>query len=310
MTGGSGFIGAHVVNKLLNHGIDVRILDMIMPRVQQERVEFYKGSILNFEDVRMAMARIDAIIHLAAVADVRDVFNEPHYAENLNVRGTANILEAMRVTGLKRIVFGSTTWVYSDVPQTDVDEDTPLAAPSHLYTATKIASEYYCRSYAQLYGLEPTVLRFGIPYGPGARPAAVIPVFVSRALAGESLTLSGDGLQFRKFIYVEDLAEGVVAALKPAAKNQTYNLDGREKVSIKQIAETVQKILGNVKIEFGPARPGDFSGKDASSEKALRELGWQATTPFEEGVRRYIDWYRAQQEERQESLARVDQSLL
>jgi UDP-glucose 4-epimerase len=310
VTGGSGFIGNHVVNKLLAHGIDVRILDMLAPPVVRENVEFTKGSILDLNDVRPAMHRIDAVIHLAAVADVRDVFNDPHYAEQINVRGTANILEAMRLVGLKRIVFGSTTWVYSDVVETDVDETTALLPPSHLYTATKIAGEHYCRSYSQLYGLEPTILRFGIPYGPGARPGAVIPIFVNKAINGEPLTLQGDGMQFRKFIYVEDLAEGIVAGLKPVAINQTYNLDGQQKVSIREIAETVQKILGDVTIEYVDARPGDFVGKDASSEKALRELAWQAITPFEDGVRRYVEWFQTQARERVESQARVDQALL
>ena len=141
-------------------------------------------------------------------------------------------VEAMRASGVKRIVFGSTTWVYEAAAAASVDESTPLGAASHLYTATKLAGESYCHAYAQLYGLEPTILRFGIPYGPGARPAAVIPIFVDRAVRGEPLTLSGDGLQYRKFIYVEDLAEGIVAGLRPAAINQTYNLDGQEKVSI------------------------------------------------------------------------------
>jgi len=310
VTGGSGFIGTHVVSKLLAHGLDVRIMDTVLPRLVPEGVEFFKGSILDLDDARMAMHRADAVIHLAAVADVGDVLKEPHYAEAINVRGTANVLEAMRIVGLKRIVFGSTTWVYSDVEATEVDETTMLQPPSHLYTATKIAGEHYCRSYAALYGLEPTVLRFGIPYGPGARPAAVIPIFVDRAVRGEPLTLSGDGLQYRKFIYVEDLAEGIVAGLRPAAINQTYNLDGQEKVSIKQIAETVQKIVGDVSIEFGPARPGDFAGKDASSEKAFRELEWRASTPFEAGVRRYVEWFKTQAKERADSLARVDTSLL
>jgi UDP-glucose 4-epimerase len=310
VTGGSGFIGNHVVNKLLTHGVDVRILDMLAPPEVRENVEFTKGSILDLNDVRPAMHRVDAVIHLAAVADVRDVFNDPHYAEQINVRGTANILEAMRMVGLKRVVFGSTTWVYSDVVETDVDETTALLPPSHLYTATKIAGEHYCRSYSQLYGLEPTILRFGIPYGPGARPGAVIPIFVDKAINGNPLTLQGDGMQFRKFIYVDDLAEGIVAALKPVAINQTYNLDGHQKVSIREIAETVQKILGDVTIEYIDARPGDFVGKDASSAKALRELAWQATTPFEEGVRRYVEWFQTQARERVESLARVDQALL
>ena len=310
VTGGSGFIGNHVVNKLLTHGVDVRILDMLAPPEVRENVEFTKGSILDLNVVRPAMHRVDAVIHLAAVADVRDVFNDPHYAEQINVRGTANILEAMRMVGLKRVVFGSTTWVYSDVVETDVDETTALLPPSHLYTATKIAGEHYCRSYSQLYGLEPTILRFGIPYGPGARPGAVIPIFVDKAINGNPLTLQGDGMQFRKFIYVDDLAEGIVAALKPVAINQTYNLDGHQKVSIREIAETVQKILGDVTIEYIDARPGDFVGKDASSAKALRELAWQATTPFEEGVRRYVEWFQTQARERVESLARVDQALL
>ena len=310
VTGGSGFIGNHVVNKLLAHGVDVRILDMLAPPEARGNVEFTKGSILDIDDVRPAMHRVDAVIHLAAVADVRDVFNDPHYAEQINVRGTANILESMRLLGLKRLIFGSTTWVYSDVVETVVDETTALLPPSHLYTATKIAGEHYCRSYSQLYGIEPTILRFGIPYGPGARPGAVIPIFVNKAINGDSLTLQGDGMQFRKFIYVEDLAEGIVAALKPVAINEIYNLDGQQKVSIREIAETVKKILGDVTIEYVEARPGDFVGKDASSEKALRELSWQATTPFEEGVRRYVEWYQAQARERTESLARVDQALL
>jgi UDP-glucose 4-epimerase len=310
VTGGSGFIGNHVVNKLLAHGVEVRILDMLAPLETRDHVEFTKGSILNIDDVRTSLSRIDAVIHLAAVADVKDVYNEPHYSEEINVRGTANVLEAMRQVGKKRLVFGSTTWVYSDVAETDVDETTPLMPPSHLYTASKIAGEHYCRSYSQLYGMEPTILRFGIPYGPGARPGAVIPIFVDKAIKGDPLTLQGDGLQFRKFIYVEDLAEGIVAGLKPVAINQTYNLDGTRKVSIREIAETVQKILGDVTIEYVEARPGDFVGKDASSEKALSELGWQASTPFEDGVRRYIEWFQAQTKERAESQARVDPALL
>ena len=305
VTGGAGFIGSHVVDKLRDRGITVRVLDMVLPTYRTD-IEYYQGSIQDLEALRMSLNRVDAVIHLAAIADVRDVFNQPHYSESINVRGTANVLEAMRTTGVKRLVFGSTTWVYSDVEADVVDEDSPLMPPSHLYTATKIAGEYYCRSYAELYGLEVTVLRFGIPYGPRARPGAVIPIFVSRALNGEPLSLAGDGLQYRKFIYVEDLAEGNVLALKPMAKNQTYNLDGVERVSIRQIAEEVQKVIGNVQIEYGPPRPGDFAGKEVSSEKALRDLGWKATTPFEEGLRRYVEWYRAEQQLRADQWAGVD----
>jgi UDP-glucose 4-epimerase len=207
------------------------------------------------------------------------------------------------------VIYGSTTWVYSDTNGILLDEDSLLNAPSHIYTATKLASEYYCKAYSQLYKLPFTILRYGIPYGPRARLGAVIPIFVKKALQGEPLTIAGDGLQFRKFVYVEDLAEGNVLALKPVAENKIYNLEGSEKVSIRQIAETIQKILGKVEIKFVEGRPGDFSGKEISNRRALEDLGWEPRVSFEEGVRRYIEWYRKQEELREKQWAKVDSEL-
>ena len=298
VTGGSGFIGSHVVDRLVARGIQVRVFDMILP--QREDVEFYPGSLLDLEQLRMGMTGVDAVFHLAAVANVNSVFQEPIYAESINTRGTINVLDAARYNEVKRVIYGSTTWVYGNVQVEVVDEDTPLGPPNHLYTATKLVSEYYCQSYTELYGLPTTILRYGIPYGPRARAAGVIPIFVRKALAGEPLTIAGDGSQFRYFIYVEDLAEGNAMALDPAARNQTYNLDGREKVTILQIAETVQKILGDVEITRVEERPGDFSGQTVSSEKAERELGWTPKVSFEEGVRNYIEWHTETQEQQQE----------
>ncbi len=291
VTGGSGFIGSHVVDKLMDKGVNVRIYDLVMPSFGKD-VEFYQGSILDINTLCHAMNGVDAVMHLAAVADVKDVYNDPYYAESINVRGTMNILEAARRVHIKRVIYGSTTWVYSEADSNEVDEATPLHPPTHLYTATKLAGEYYCKAYSKLYALDVTILRYGIPYGPRARDGAVIPIFVKKALNGEPLTLAGDGSQFRKFIYVEDLAEGNVLALKSIARNKIYNLDGKEKITIRQIAETIQKILGDVKIEYVPARPGDFSGKEVSSDLARKELGWEPKIIFEEGLRRYIDWYK------------------
>lgn len=291
VTGGSGFIGSHVVDKLREEGIEVRVFDMVLPRFRKD-IEYYHGSLLDLEAIRMAMNSIDVVFHLAAVADVKGVFEEPHYAESINTRGTINVVEAARRCGVKRVMYGSTTWVYSDTEGAMVDENTPLSAPSHLYTATKLASEYYCQSYSKLYGLEVTILRYGIPYGPRARPGAVIPIFVEKALKGEPLTIAGDGMQYRNFVYVEDLAEGNVLGLKEVAKNKIYNLEGDEKITIRQIAETVQKILGEVEIKYIEGRPADFSGKEISNARAKEELGWHPRVSFEEGVRRYIDWYK------------------
>ncbi len=291
VTGGSGFIGSHVVDKLRAKEIEVRVFDMVMPTFRKD-IEFYHGSLLDFEAIRMAMSGLDAIFHLAAVADVKDVYEEPHYAESINVRGTINVLEAARRSKVRRVVYGSTVWVYSETTEEYVDEQTPLRPPAHLYTATKIASEHYCQSYSKLYDLPVTILRYGIPYGPRARDGSVVPIFVGKALRGEPLTIAGDGSQFRKFVYVEDLAEGNVLALKSVAANKVYNLDGSERVTVKQIAEAIQKVIGHVKIEYIPARRGDFSGKEVSCQLAKTELGWEPKTGFEEGLRRYVDWYR------------------
>jgi UDP-glucose 4-epimerase len=309
VTGGAGFIGSHVVDKLRDKGIEVRVFDMVMPICRND-IEYYQGSLLDLDTLRMAINGMDVIFHLGAVADVKDVYQEPHYSESINVRGTINVLEAARRCGhIERLIYASTIWVYSDCAEDLVDETTPLPAPSHLYTATKLAGEYYCLTYSKLYDLGITILRYGIPYGPRARGGAVIPIFVTKALKGEPLTIAGDGSQFRKFIYVEDLSEGNVLALKSIAKNKVYNLEGKEKVTIKQIAETIQKLLGDVKIEYTPARPGDFSGKEVSSELARKELGWEPKVSFEEGVRKYIEWYRKAEEEQDAEWARLDKIL-
>ena len=308
VTGGAGFIGSHVVDKLKDKGIEVRVYDMAMPANRLD-IEYYKGSILDMTALGFAMADIDAVYHLAAVADVKDVYEDPYYSESINVRGTINVLESARKARVKRVIYGSTIWVYSEAEQDKVDEQTPLHAPSHFYTATKLAGEYYFQSYSKLYGMEVTILRYGIPYGPRARDGAVIPIFVKKALNGEPLTIAGDGSQFRKFIYVEDLAEGNVMALKEVAKNKIYNIDGSQKVTIKEIAETIKKVIGNVKIEYTPARPGDFSGKEVSAQRAFKELGWEPKVSFEEGVRRYILWYKERQQKRKESWEKIDKVL-
>jgi len=310
VTGGAGFIGSHVVDKLRDRGVQVRVFDMVMPVFRKDKdIEFYHGSMLDLEALRMAMNGIEVIYHLAAVADVKDVYEEPHYSESINVRGTINVLEAARKVGVPRVIYGSTTWVYSEVTDAQVDEETLLKPPKHLYTATKIASEYYCQCYSELYKIAFTILRYGIPYGPRARDGAVVPIFVKKALSGQPLTVAGDGSQFRKFVYVEDLAEGNVLALKPIAKDKIYNLDGAEKVTVKQIAETVQKLVGNVSIQYVEGRPGDFSGKEISSERARRELNWEPKVSFEEGMGRYIAWYKEREEQRRREADKLDKAL-
>jgi UDP-glucose 4-epimerase len=297
VTGGSGFIGSHVVDKLRARGHEPVIYDLRPSPWHtdpEHPVDTVLGSITDREALERALHSCDAVAHLAAVADVNDVHAEPEDAERVNARGTVTVLEAARRAGVKRIVYASTIWVYSDCEGDEVDEDTLLPAPSHLYTSTKLAGELYCKAYQELYGIDYTILRFGIPYGPRAREAAVIPAFVNKAFKGEPLTLAGDGLQSRRFVYVEDLADGVALGVSDVAGNRVYNLASDETVTIKQIAETVKELVGDVEIVYTPARPGDFGGKIVSSARAKQELGWTAATPFSEGVGRYIQWRREQ----------------
>jgi UDP-glucose 4-epimerase len=293
VTGGGGFIGSHVVDRLIERGVTPRIFDLsASPYHSPLEVETFTGSITDPANLDLAMRDCAAVIHLAAVADVAHVLADPVLAEEVNTRGTLNVLEAACRTEVGRVVYGSTTWVYSDCAEQAVDEGTLIPAPRHLYTATKLAGETYCAGYAELYDLECTVLRFGIPYGPRARAAGVVAKFTDLALAGEPLTIAGDGSQCRSFIYVEDLAAGIVAALEPAAAGRTYNLSGDEVVTILEIAETVQEMTGGCEIVHTPPRPGDFPGKEISNVRALEELGWKAETSFREGVRKYVEWVR------------------
>jgi UDP-glucose 4-epimerase len=304
VTGGSGFIGSHVVDKLRLRGHEPVIYDLRpSPWHAPGTVDTVLGSITDREALERALHSCDAVAHLAAVADVNDVHAEPEDAERVNARGTVAVLEAARRAGVKRIVYASTIWVYSDCRDDAVDEETLLPAPSHLYTSTKLAGELYCKAYQELYGIEYTILRFGIPYGPRAREAAVVPAFVGKALRGEPLTLAGDGSQSRRFVYVEDLADGVALGLSECATNRVYNLASEENVTIRQIAENVKELLGNVEIVYTEARPGDFNGKIVCSKRAEAELGWTAATPFSEGVRRYVDWRTAQEAQSAERVA-------
>jgi UDP-glucose 4-epimerase len=293
VTGGGGFIGSHVVDRLLERGMIPRIFDLsASPYHSPLEVETFTGSITDPANLDLAMRDCDAVIHLAAVADVGHVHADPVLAEEVNTRGTLNVLEAACRAKVGRVVYGSTTWVYSDCAEQEVDEETPIPAPRHLYTATKLAGETYCAGYSELFELDSTILRFGIPYGPRARAAGVVAKFTDLAFEGKALTIAGDGSQSRSFIYVEDLADGIVAGLRPEAAGRTYNLSGEEVVTILEIAERVQENTDGCEIVHTPPRPGDFPGKVISNERALQELGWKAQTSFREGVSKYVEWVR------------------
>jgi len=295
VVGGSGYIGSHVVDELIKQGHEVDVLDIMKPH--RPDVNFKHIDITDFSRTIIPLTgNYDVVYLLAAVADVRDMAKIPVEACQINVMGVVNVLEAMRKLSIPRLIFSSTVWCYESALEQNVDENTPFSLNrcNNIYTASKIAAELFINAYFKLYGAPNfTILRYGIPYSGRARRGTVIESFVTKALAGQPLTIQGDGLQTRKFVNVEDLARGNVAALSPKAANQTYNLEGSELITIKQIAETVQRLVGNVQITYLPARAGDYEGKNVSAEKAKRELGWTPQISFEEGMKKYIEWRRS-----------------
>jgi UDP-glucose 4-epimerase len=305
VTGGCGYIGSHVVDKLVAAGHEVVVVDSALDRIETSKLnpaaEYRQADILDLDGLTTAMAGGEALFHLAAAADVEQVTADPVRALRLNVEGTGCALEAARRIGINRFVLASTVWVYgaahaeAEGADAELTEDVPidLKRSGHLYVATKLAAEMAVQSYRELYGQHFTILRYGIPYGPRMRDALVVAKFVQAALAGQPITIAGEGRQTRNYVYVEDLAAAHVLALSPAAQDQTFALEGTTPISVRDIADTVDGLLGPITVRTVPARAADYTGARISNAKAKRLLGWSPTTGFTEGVRRYVEWFRS-----------------
>jgi UDP-glucose 4-epimerase len=307
VTGGSGFIGSHVVDKLVAAGNHVVVIDTRPPA--RTDAAFRDVDIRDVPGLVRATAGCDVIFHLAGVSNVNDALADPVATMDVNVTGTARVWEAARRNQVSRAVFASTVWVYAAAIGGGIaTEDTPLSVTGseHVYTASKLAAELVVTSFGELYGVPYTILRYGIPFGPRMREELVIPRFVDHALGRDMLTIYGDGLQFRNYVYVEDLADAHLRVLDDRAANQIVNLEGPEPISIRRVAEVVRALVNPLlPIEFVKSRPGDYAGREVSAAKASQLLGWQATTSFEEGMRRYLEWWliKAESDEAQASQA-------
>ena len=293
--GGSGFIGSHVVDKLIDAGHNVTILDIMKPH--RDDVTYKTIDITDLTNTSFALSGdFDAVYLLAAMADVNDCFKNPIATIEINVLGVANVLESCVKNDISRIIFASTVWTYGLSDSTNVDETSEfnLTNKEHIYTASKIAAETLIQSYSNLYDQDFTILRYGIPYGPRARGGTVLPIFVKLAMEDKPLTIQGDGSACRKFIYVGDIANGNVAALSSHAKNQVINLEGPRNITVKEVADTVNDLFnGKVKINYVEARPGDYTGKEVSNEKAKKILGWEPVVDFKDGAKNFVEWFKS-----------------
>jgi UDP-glucose 4-epimerase len=292
VTGGSGFIGSHVVDALIESGHEVLIYDLASP-IYGQKCRYAQGDVNDSEMLIRSSRGYDAIYHMAAEANV-NIFYETPVLSNYNTsNSTISVLECARKNNIGRVLLSSTEWIYGSIEgeeNTQITEESVYAQyPDHLYTSSKIAAELFCKNYRSLYGVNYTIMRYGIPFGERARAATVTPIFINKILTGGEITIHGDGSQTRQFIYVRDLAEGNAACLKPEGKNQAFNINGREIITIIDIVRTLEDIIGKkAKIKFIEDRKGNYKGRFISSEKAERLLGWKPRLSYREAMERYV----------------------
>ncbi len=292
VAGGSGFIGSHVVDALLEKGHEVLIYDLEAPHYGQ-KCSFVRGDTRDIDRMSQVFKNGDIVYLIAAEANVNRFYESPLFSNDITSNATLSVLEAARRTGVARVILASTEWVYGSLPEAgeeNITEETPCTDnPDHIYTSSKIAAELFCKNYRSLYGVHYTIMRYGIPFGERARPETVTPIFIRRISRDEPITIHGDGSQSRQFIYVKDLARGNAACLNPAAEDQIFNLNGKKRISVVQIVKTIEDILGKkASVTYVEDRKGNFKGRFISSEKARRMLGWEASLDYENAMRMYV----------------------
>ena len=307
VTGGAGFIGSHVVDRLLaNRTGRVTVLDEFNdfydPAIKRANVAHFPGPVTVVEgDIRDAAlvrrvfetGEFDAVIHLAARAGVRPSIEQPRLYLEVNIGGTFNVLEAARLTGVPRVLFASSSSVYGVNPKVPFREDDALLATISPYAATKLAGEQLGSNFAHLHGLQVLALRFFTVYGPRQRPDLAISKFCRAILEDRPVDKYGDGTTCRDYTYIDDIVDGVVAALDYCGpKFDIFNLGGSQTVSLNDLIEACESACEKkARINPLPMQAGDVPRTSADLTKAERLLGFRPKVRVREGVRRFVEWW-------------------
>jgi nucleoside-diphosphate-sugar epimerase len=305
VTGGAGFIGSHLVDRLVGDGWSVRVLDDFSSGREEnlarcgDRIDLLRGDLRDPELVARAVRGVEVVFHQAAVASVPLSVAEPERTNHVNVTGTLGLLEAARRAGVRRLVFAASSSAYGDDP-TLPKLETMQADPVSPYALQKYVGEVYCRLYTRLYGFETVALRYFNVYGPRQDPqseyAAVIPRFVVACLGAEPPRIYGDGEQTRDFAFVSDAVEAnLLAADAPRASGTVMNVAGGKRVSLNQLLRDIVELTGaSVKPRHDPPRAGDVRDSLADLRRAGELLGYTPSVPLREGLQRTIDYFREQ----------------
>jgi len=288
VTGGSGFVGSYVVRELVKAGKEVLNFDLVPP--EQSSSEFVRGDILNFGQVLKVLEGVDVVCHVAAIGDVYRAEENPRLATEINVLGTVNLLEAARIKGIKRFIYTSTWEVYGDIEDQALTEES-ANKPHHPYNTTKYCGDLMVQCYSRFYGMPAVILRIGTAYGVGMRDTAVIPLFINKALKGESITLHGTGKQGRQFVHARDLGK-VFNKVVDSSVTGIFNLAGNELITVKMIVERVKRKVPSVKIEKEPPRKGDIQPIPIGSLKIRKTLAWKPEVSFDQGFEELFEYYK------------------
>jgi len=310
VTGGAGFVGSHLVERLLKAGHTVAIVDdfndFYDPQIKRANIAgLTKDVTVHQIDLRDGAAvgnlfhrnKFDVVAHLAARAGVRPSIQHPQLYYDTNVNGTLHLLEAARVTGVQRFIFASSSSVYGASKTVPFSEDQHLTQTLSPYAATKIAGEFLCSTYSHLYKLRVVALRYFTVYGPRQRPDLAIHQFTRRIYGGQPIDQFGDGTTRRDYTYIDDVIQGTIAALQyEGSLYDNFNLGESDTIQLKDLIIAIENALGKkAKINQLPEQPGDMPLTCADISKARKLLGYNPTTRLSDGLPKFVEWFLSSQ---------------
>ena len=303
VTGGAGFIGSHLCHRLVAEGHAVRVLDNLSSGKREnlpEGVDFLEGDLRDVDALEKAVADVEFVLHKAAIASVQVSVEQPLLEQEVNLVGTLRLLEAVRAAGVRRLVFAASAAAYGMDPEVPKREDM-RPTPASPYGLSKVAGEYYCRIYSEVFGLETVCLRYFNIFGPRQDPkspySGVISIFLDCMLRGEAPTIFGDGGQSRDFTYVDNVVEAnLLACRAPQAAGEIYNIGCAREISVNDLVRHLNRVLGTqLEPRYAAARGGDVRVSVADISRARAGLGYEPRVDFETGLAHTVDWMRHQQ---------------